>query len=193
MGVPLKADNGTLIAEPALTYVIYWRQRKGFDSLQSGHASLIIDSEQFLAGWPNGAMNKEWYASWLNNNRGTIFKMGSASHSFAEDMDHWGGEPLIPGSPLRAPTKWVAIRGLDMPAMKEEWDRIAGKQGSHWKILDKNCASIVARILKAGGGDHHAAFHKHQLVWWPTDVIRYASTMGHCVYMTSSNVPQGVG
>lgn len=193
MGVPLRTDNRALRGNPPLTYVIYWNQRKGIGALQSGHASLILDSQRFLEGWPLSIANKEWYASWLNNGRGTVFQMGSSSNSFGDDMLQWGGERLKPDSDFRAPTKWVAVRGLDMPAMKEEWDRIAGKQGAHWKILDKNCATVVARILKAGGGDHLAAFHKRQVVWWPTDVIRYASSMGNCVYMTSGNVPAGVG
>lgn len=188
MGAPLKSNNGTLIANPPLTYVIYWKQRKGVGALQSGHASLIIDSQKLLADYLTQAMRKEWYASWLNNGTGVApFKMGSSSNSFAEDMAQWGGERLQPDSPLRAPTRWVAVRGLDRAAMKGEWDAISGKVGAHWKLLDKNCATIVARILKAGGGDHLAAFHKRQLVWWPTDVIRYAKTMGNNVYKTSGD------
>jgi hypothetical protein len=191
VGVPLKADNGALRDNPPLTYVIYWNQRKGIGALQSGHASLILDSQQFLQGWPMSSQSKEWYASWLGGGTGFLQRR-AASNSFYEDMGQWGGERLIEGGDLRAPTKWVAVRGLDMPAMKEEWDAITGKVRAHWKLLDKNCATVVARILKAGGGDHLTAFHKHQVVWWPTDVIRYAASMGNCVYMTSSNVPAGV-
>ncbi len=190
MGTALRTDNGTLRANPPLTYVIYWSQRKGITALQSGHASLILDSSQFLPGWPLSAGSKEWYASWMNTGTGrNIFKKDGIGNSFLQDMDQWGGERLKEGSDFRAPKKWVAVRNLDMAAMKEEWDNISGKQNAHWKILDKNCASVVARILKAGGGDNLARFHKKQLVWWPTDVIRYASTMGNCVFMTSDNVP----
>jgi hypothetical protein len=59
------------------------------------------------------------------------------------------------------------------------------KERAHWKLVDKNCATACARILKAGGGDDFAATAKHQKMWWPTDLIRYAKSMGQTVYMTS--------
>jgi hypothetical protein len=39
--------------------------------------------------------------------------------------------------------------------------------------------------LKAGGGDGLATSSRNQLVWWPTDVIRYAKSMGNYVVNTS--------
>ena len=91
------------------------------------------------------------------------------------------------------PTRWVALKGLDVGAMKAEWDKIRTKHNSHWKLLSKNCATVVARVLKAGGGDSHATSSKNQLVWWPTDVIRYAKSMDGLVQFTSSDAPVANG
>ena len=52
------------------------------------------------------------------------------------------------------------------------------KQAAHWKLFDKNCATAVARILKAGGGDEFATPNQKQLVWWPTDLLKYARSIG---------------
>ncbi len=71
--------------------------------------------------------------------------------------------------------------------MKETWDDMRHKQGAHWKLFDKNCATAVARILKAGGGDDFATQQSKQLVWWPTDTIKYAKSMGSNVVETSSD------
>lgn len=85
------------------------------------------------------------------------------------------------------PTRWVCLKGLHVGNMKTAWDEMRHKQGCHWKVFDKNCATAVARILKAGGGDDFATGHKDQLIWWPTDVIKYAKSMGSNVVRTSSD------
>jgi hypothetical protein len=50
MARPLLKSNGMLVANPPLTYVIYWGPRNGCDSLQAGHAALIIDSRGDVPG-----------------------------------------------------------------------------------------------------------------------------------------------
>ena len=66
--------------------------------------------------------------------------------------------------------------------MKAAWDVMRTKQNAHWKLLDKNCATAVARVLKAGGADGFATAAKKQLIWWPTDLIRYARSMGAAIF-----------
>jgi hypothetical protein len=76
------------------------------------------------------------------------------------------------------------------------WPKTTGPdalQNAHWKLMDKNCATIVARVLKAGGADRFATRAKHQLVWWPTDLITYACSMGTQVVRTSDVVPAAAG
>jgi hypothetical protein len=166
------------------TYAIYWRKRKGYDSLQSGHAALIIDSSRFF--WNS----VHWYVSWIGT--GGVSKLGLVADvqgpsSFLSDAGVFGGEPhqMYEGARRYFPRRWVALRDLDIDAMKEEWNLAKGKEHAHWKLLNKNCATMVARILKAGGGDDFARKHSQQVVWWPTDIIQYAKSMGDRVVETS--------
>jgi hypothetical protein len=193
MGTPLLQSNSTLVDHPRLTYVLYWRQRKGPDALQNGHAALIIDSHEFLHGGTTGGPDftgTDWYVSWLGGGAGgTAFKQRGVANTFFNDSQEWGGHPLKPGSQYRVPTKWVAVQNLNRQLMKQEWDQIRNKLNAHWKLFDKNCATVVARILKAGGGDQLATKAKHQLVWWPSDLLTYAKSMGANVYKTSHTGP----
>ncbi|MFJ4346821.1 hypothetical protein [Pseudomonas sp. NPDC089401] len=43
------------------------------------------------------------------------------------------------------------IRGLDELAMNRAWESIRSKPGAHYQFLRKNCATVVMRILRAGG------------------------------------------
>jgi hypothetical protein len=167
------------------TYAIYWRQRGGYDSIQNGHAALIIDSSRFTR------VSANWYVSWIgtgpSSNFGTVIEMGTHRIDFLSDARSYGGElgPLISGIQYYLPRRWVALQNLDIDAMKQAWDDARTKQGAHWKLLNKNCATMAARILKAGGGDDFARKHSQQVVWWPTDVIKYAKSMGASVVESS--------
>ena len=166
------------------TYAIYWRQRSGYDSLQNGHAALIIDSSRF------SQHSAAWYVSWIGTGAsskfGTVIEMDRFIN-FMSDAQSYGGEhgPVINGVQYCLPRRWVALRNLDIDAMKQAWDEAKGKHACHWKLLNKNCATMAARILKAGGGDDVARKHSQQVVWWPTDVIKYAKSMGGHVVETS--------
>src|ERR1700722_17970027 len=175
MGQPLHLEN---FRNRPLTIVIYWKQRTGFDSLQNGHAALVIDSAVF------SMMNDEYYVSWLGSDQGNAFRNRSIKGTFAGDSQDWGGEAVGDGT-YHLPTRWVALSGLQVGNMKAAWDQMRTKQRAHWKLFDKNCATAVARILKAGGGDDFATGHKQQLVWWPTDLLKYARSMGTNVFQTS--------
>jgi hypothetical protein len=156
-----------------LTVVIYWPPREGPDALQNGHAALIIDSVQFEV------TTSEWYVSWIGQGS-SPFKAQGKQSTFYVDAQEWGGF-AVGNQGFRVPTRWVAVGGLNHAAMKAAWDAMRTKQNAHWKLLDKNCATAVARILKAGGADDVATAAKNQLIWWPTDLIRYARSMGAAI------------
>jgi hypothetical protein len=188
MGLPLLSGTNTpntFERDKHLTYAIYWKPRPGGilpDALKNGHAAVIIDSYQF------DIVASDNYVSWLGTGSGAVSR-GAAS-AYHVDMQDWGGHPHPANPAYRVPTKWVAVYGLDQQAMRDAWANLRGKQGgANWKLLDKNCATVAARILKAGGGDRFARgwLKKNQLVWWPTDVIQYAESMGGQVYRTSSD------
>jgi hypothetical protein len=155
-------------------------------ALQNGHAAIIIDSYQFLPTLLG------CYVSWMGDGSGSPFKSKGDAQTYDEDMQQWGGaqHPIQAG--YRVPTRWVAVHGLDQDAMRDAWDKLRNKNGggpAHFKLIDKNCATVAARILKAGGGDRIARGwkKKNQLIWWPTDVIHYAASMGQQVYRTSDD------
>jgi hypothetical protein len=156
-----------------LTVVIYWPPREGPDALQNGHAALIIDSVQF------NPVSADWYVSWIGEGS-SPFKAKAKASTFYVDAQEWGGF-AVGNKGFRVPTRWVALQGLNITAMKTAWDQMCSKQDAHWKLLDKNCATAVARILKAGDADRLATAAKKQLIWWPTDLIRYARSMGAAI------------
>ena len=155
---------------------MYWRKRTGIDSLQNGHAALIIDSMQFNVFRP------DFYVSWCGTGGGMVSRADAST--FIEDSESWGGSE-VGNEGRHVPNRWVALKGLDVGRMKGAWDTMRTKQAAHWKLFDKNCATAVARILKAGGGDDFASAHMKQLVWWPTDLLKYARSMGDNVFRTS--------
>lgn len=200
MGRPLRSDSPPLGETVGpLTIVIYWYPRD-FSKTKNGHAALIIDAKRWMnTNHPNegpfpGYLNgTEWYVSWSGGQIDWFPRKGSrggakgVANGFLRDMDNWGGEPSEGFDFLHRPTKWVALKGLDRDAMFVAWDQARNKEGAHWRLLDKNCATMVHTILKAGGGDQLARAHKKQLVWWPTDLIKYARSMGNRVVMTSDD------
>ena len=175
MGVPLRIQ-GTDLAQRHLSIVLYWRKRTGIDSLQNGHAALIIDSAAM------DPMRNDYYVSWLSTGGKLVNRADAAT--FEEDAATWGGS-AVGNQGYHVPNRWVAIKGLNIANMKASWDAMRTKEAAHWKLFDKNCATAVARILKAGGADDFATSSKHQLMWWPTDLLNYARSMGSNVFKTS--------
>lgn len=195
MSRPLKPGTLNDLKGHNLSIVIYWKPRKGPDALSNGHAALIIDFDRWassnnpdangmLPGW---MVDREWYVSWLGGKidwspvKGSKGGAKGVASCFGDDSGDWGGERNggpAPFGDLMWPTRWVAVEGLDIGAMKTAWDGQLNKGGgAHWRIFDKNCATMVHNILKAGGGDRAATAAKKQIVWWPTDLIRYAKSM----------------
>ena len=174
MGQPLSVKTiSMLFPGQAIAIVIYWEKRKGNDNFQNGHASLVLDVHEVVK---NPRLTSH-YASWMGSSDGiNPLKRRAEQNSIVDDSREWGTFPS--GSQYCQPTRWVAIRNLKLSAMRTEWNLMCTKQSAHWKVVDKNCATTVANLLKAGGGDALATAAKHQLVWWPTDLIRYARSMG---------------
>jgi hypothetical protein len=186
MGEPLQVTTQDMRANH-YTVVIYWRKRTGNDALQNGHAAMIIDTAAHDVTDPG------YYVSWLSDGGkskglGTIFKATQAY--YMRDSAEWGGTLIHTdhayGIDFHAPTRWVVLKHLNVGNMKAAWDQMRNKESAHWKLIDKNCATAVARILKAGGGDDYATGHKKQLVWWPTDLLKYAKSMDGKVVRTSN-------
>ncbi len=189
-------DNATVITNRPLTYVIYWRPRGGLN----GHSAMIIDSSKINTSGPyefiQSLENQANYVSWSGGTAtANPFVFAGTASTFRDDMQAgWGGHTLGetagPFAGERVPTRWVALRGLDIAAMHAEWEAIRGKPGGHWKLIDKNCASVVARVLKAGCrsvGARGSRATRNPLFWTPDGVMQFARSLTDFIYNTSSN------
>ena len=165
------------------TYFFGWLPKLGF-----GHAALVIDSQRFaqarennsaslLAGMAAGgdynydALNNDNYVSWYSTPKGFFLTgLRAKSQTYCEDA-------LF--NQRREPNKMVAITELDRDAMREAWAQIRDKVGANWKLFDKNCATVVARVLKAGGANQYCRNKgkSHPLYWTPLLCYQYAKSI----------------
>ncbi len=142
-----------------------------------GHAALCINLEHFrntpmsvdLGGLNVGMDGLNHYVSWFSQG-GNLLQGKGVAQTFVDDFAHFG----------RAPDRSVEIPNLDTEAMFAEWYEMRNKDGAHWKMFDKNCATVVVRVLKAGGADQYcpARYKRKQLIWTPQQAYVYAESVG---------------
>lgn len=73
----------------------------------------------------------------------------------------------------------INLEGLDVAAMQAEWHRLSNDSDARYQLLNKNCSSIVAKVLKAGGADKligHTWRPKFG-VWTPTELFNFAQDL----------------
>ncbi|WP_323854280.1 MARTX multifunctional-autoprocessing repeats-in-toxin holotoxin RtxA [Xenorhabdus koppenhoeferi] len=73
----------------------------------------------------------------------------------------------------------INLAGLDVAAMQEEWQKISQNPDVRYQLLNGNCSSIVAKVLKAGGADKvigHTWRPKFG-VWTPTELFNFAQKL----------------
>ncbi|MBS0182956.1 MAG: hypothetical protein JSS39_11190 [Nitrospira sp.] len=67
--------------------------------------------------------------------------------------------------------------------MMVEWTKILDKNGAHYRLVRKNCSTIVARILRAGmtglrvWNQAAAQAWAHRIYWTPTDCLKFATVL----------------
>lgn len=73
----------------------------------------------------------------------------------------------------------INLEGLDVAAMQEEWKRIKNDPDGRYTLLTKNCSSIVARVLKAGGADELIGHNWRPRfgVWTPNQMFKFAQVL----------------
>jgi hypothetical protein len=66
--------------------------------------------------------------------------------------------------------------------MRAVWNEIRRKRGAHYRLYAKNCSTIVARVLRAGGftagGGVSGAWREHSLIWTPLKIATYVEKAG---------------
>ncbi|EGR0096310.1 MARTX multifunctional-autoprocessing repeats-in-toxin holotoxin RtxA [Vibrio vulnificus] len=73
----------------------------------------------------------------------------------------------------------INLEGLDVAAMQAEWKRLSNDPDARYQLLTKNCSSIVAKVLKAGGADKligHTWRPKFG-VWTPTELFNFGQAL----------------
>ncbi|MFJ7797218.1 hypothetical protein [Pseudomonas sp. NPDC096950] len=125
-----------------------------------GHAAMYIGNpvfgrfaEQAYDSFRNDgdrARNKEFielynvnYISWWPDGGGTpINKLKQGRKFFLEeDVKAEGAKPHVV----------YILHGLNLQAMRSAWLKIRSKPDAHYQMLRKSCATVVLRVLKAGG------------------------------------------
>jgi hypothetical protein len=130
-----------------------------------GHASLAIgpfvpntiDPKNYVSWWPSGSG-----ASVLSMLPGVKHRM--SVNNWSQDLKDEG----------RMPDTFVYLDELDIDKMKAEWWSIMTKPHAHYRLARKNCATIVARVLIAGGAEKYSQYANLIHVWRPKDVLMFA-------------------
>jgi len=145
----------------ARTRLFYWNKP------WPGHVGLVIDIDSgdatpgnlvILAGYynvrpeilapiPIGLTGLRNYVSWTAGDQtgNALSGFRAYARTYEEDMIACGG----------AAPKAAEIVGLNTDAAFDAWHAIRSKQGATWKLLGKNCACVVLRVLRAAGCDQH--------------------------------------
>ena len=109
------------------------------------------------------------YVSWWPEKAAGAFNKINQSRSFflEEDIEAEQADPHVV----------YKIRGLDEQAMSMAWEDIRNKPDAHYQFLRKNCATVVMRVLKAGGALQRLPLVKRG--WF-----------SHSLYVTPKNIAQ---
>ncbi|BFU91440.1 MAG: hypothetical protein NTAFB01_26270 [Nitrospira sp.] len=126
------------------------------------------------------------YASWFPGGEGAdglgVLPGRMYEHSsttFEDDCSSEGCSDKTPGKPEHIIQLWR----LSEPAMMAEWTKIRDKPYAHYRLLRKNCSTIVARILRAGmtgltvWNQAAAQAWAHRIYWTPTDCVKFATVL----------------
>ncbi|HTU22163.1 MAG TPA: hypothetical protein VMG10_29255 [Gemmataceae bacterium] len=152
------------------TTVLVWQPADGV-----GHAAMLIGSS---AG--RGINSTDYYVSWFPAVQPTASlvlpgeMVVGAAHGFYADCEAEGN------GQARLPEYFRTIPGLNTVHMLAAWERIKTKQGAHYRVMRKNCSTIVARVLRAGltGWQHFLALRAAHKLWWtPYDVQVFADNI----------------
>lgn len=145
---------------PATT-VYVWYPNHG----HIGHASMHI-------GGHRERNSIQWYVSWWPNESTKLSTKVAEPATFDEDIDNEDGDPHVK----------YRLFDLHVGNMKAAWDGIRDKAEAHYKLLGKNCSTIVARIMRAGGAEDHLGTLTglsvaHNLYWTPKNVAEFCDAL----------------
>ncbi|WP_339385934.1 alpha/beta fold hydrolase [Xenorhabdus innexi] len=73
----------------------------------------------------------------------------------------------------------INLEGLDVAAMQAEWEKISADPDARYQLFAKNCSTVVARVLKAGGAEKILgyAWRPGLGIWKPNDLFNYGQAL----------------
>ncbi|MCP9268020.1 MARTX multifunctional-autoprocessing repeats-in-toxin holotoxin RtxA [Xenorhabdus sp. XENO-1] len=88
----------------------------------------------------------------------------------------------------------INLAGLDAAAMQAEWNKISQNPDARYQILNGNCSSIVAKVLKAGGSDKVIGhtWRPNFGIWTPTELFNYAQKLQEAQIERIANKPKRI-
>lgn len=105
-------------------------------------------------------------------------RIGNVARQFAEreleEIETFKASQADEGRVFR-----INLEGLDVAAMQAEWNRLSNDPDARYQLLTKNCSSMVAKVLKAGGADKligHTWRPKFG-VWTPTELFNFGQAL----------------
>jgi hypothetical protein len=74
------------------------------------------------------------------------------------------------------------LYGLNVGTMRACWQKTRDKQGAGYQLLRKSCATIVAKVLEAGGilnkiGTANSLWYGHHAFWTPKHIAQVCNLM----------------
>ena len=160
-----------------------------------GHASMyigdidvgskfdIVTANSYLAAIPYGKsstyrMNDNYVSWWPDDNKEYL-------STASEPVLSLEGDEMQ--EEATAHVKYT-LYGLNVAKMRGAWQAIRDKDGAHYKLHVKNCSTIVARVLRAGGALNHAGaasvWFGHSAIWTPKKVAQLCNQMRDKGYAT---------
>ncbi len=125
--------------------------------------------DNYVSWWPGGKRETGTKARMEGAKGGGVTAKASPKTNFCLDVM---AERYLPDHIIRLPSDPGKVT-----KMQAAWNEIRGKDDAHYRFLYKNCSTIVARVLRAGGFSA-SLWSDHSLVWTPNKVKKFADGAG---------------
>ena len=151
------------------------------DGENIGHASMHIGAHTD----PNDILH---YVSWWpQGDAGLTDTLPCAPNTLAQDEASEGGAAHVV----------YTLNNLNIATMQASWDGIRNKPAAHYRLLPKNCSTIVARVMRAGGAGLHLnkikeLSYAHNAYWTPKNVAQFCNQLrdaGQAVKVKAAGCP----
>ncbi|PHM39494.1 RTX cytotoxin [Xenorhabdus mauleonii] len=112
----------------------------------------------------------------------------NVTRQFAErelsDINDFKNSKIEPGRVYR-----INLEGLDVGAMQAEWHKISNDPDARYQLLTKNCSSVVARVLQAGGADKvlGSKWRPFFGVWTPNELFNFGEALQKAAQLNRIN------